>query len=836
MRPALTFLFEYTYSEVVSTPHQSLQRSGAVARRHLLEVHHYDVDLDLRGEETFGSVTTIEVTSTGGSTFLDLKPAAVSSIVLDGAPLDVDLLRQGRMPLDLPAGRHTVRVETTMAFRNDGEGLHLSVDPADGRRYVYGMSFMDAAPSIFACFDQPDLKAPYTFHVTAPPEWTVIGNAPGTQVETGRWELKTTPPLSTYFVTLVAGPYHLIRDEHDGIPLGLSARQSLAKDLEADADELLTLTRASFDEFHRLFGIRYPFGDYHQAFVPEFNAGAMENPGCVTFRDPLIFSSRVTRGQRIQRATTVAHEMAHQWFGNIVTPAWWDDLWLNESFAEYMGNRVTAEVTEFSDASTYNAYARRQWGLTADLRPSTHPVAGNGAVDARAALQDFDGISYTKGSSILKQLNARMGDDVFLAGAVDHFTRHRFGNATMHDLLDSWTRAGATGLDDFSQSWLRTAGPDVLEWDRTGAAVLRTPPSEHPAERTHTLRAAVAREGAWSHETLTLDQLRTPWSVEADAVVLDPYEDTWAATVLDTSTVTALVDLLPRVEDAALRAGVWNSLRTSLHLGRVTPSQALEVVVAGMPGEDYDEAIRSTVPWALRTAALSSDPARAVARIHDSMRRRADSAPNGSTLQLAAFQCLVATSTEEHQLREWLTGALPEGLVLDLDLRWAVLVRLAVLGLISADELDQALAQEPSARSRVEHARARASLPEDQAKSWAWERLTGETRVPNYELEAAGLGLWRSGQESVTQPYVERFFDVVPSLPQVHAGWVLGTAVRAFFPSTACEQETIDRAEALLRDDSLELTVRRNLLDQTFDLSRRLAVREPRSDAAGGAG
>jgi len=263
----------------------------------------------------------------------------------------------------------------------------------------------------------------------------------------------------------VAGPYHVLRDEHDGIPLGLSARASIAADLDKDADELFTLTRQSFDELHRLFGIRYPFGDYHQAFVPEFNAGAMENPGCVTFRDPLVFTSRVTRGVRVARASTLAHEMAHQWFGNLVTPAWWDDLWLNESFAEYMGNRVTADVTEYADAWVNDSYARRQWGLTADQRPSSHPVAGNGAVDASAALQDFDGISYAKGCAILRQINATLGDEVFFRGTIDHFERHRFGNATMHDLFESWERAGASrvGMDmaDFTDNccgpWAPTA-------------------------------------------------------------------------------------------------------------------------------------------------------------------------------------------------------------------------------------------------------------------------------------------------------------------------------------------------------------------------------------------
>jgi len=406
-----------------------LQRREAQHRAALLRVEEYDVTLDLASsEETFGSLTRITLVSQAGETFLDLTPASVRSIHLDGDPIDGDTLRGGRLPLSLTEGRHELVVDAVMPFRNDGEGLHRSVDPADGRHYVYGMSFMDAAPSIFACFDQPDLKAPYTFHVRAPEDWVVVGNAPGTNPEPGVWELERSQPLSTYFVTLVAGPYHLVRDTHDGIALGLSARQSIASDLERDADELFTMTKQCFDEMHRLFDIRYPFGDYHQAFVPEFNAGAMENPGCVTFRDPLVFTSKVTRAVRIQRATTVAHEMAHQWFGNITTPLWWDDLWLNESFAEYIGVRVTADVTEYDDAWVQNSFARRQWGLVADQRPSTHPVAGNGEEDALAALQNFDGISYAKGSSILKQLAARLGDEVFLAGVREGPWNPREGN------------------------------------------------------------------------------------------------------------------------------------------------------------------------------------------------------------------------------------------------------------------------------------------------------------------------------------------------------------------------------------------------------------------------
>src|SRR5512144_1689577 len=320
----------------------SLSLAEALRRAEQLTVTAYDVSLDLdRGEETFNSLTTIRFTARGpADTFVDVKPKALLGASLNGASLDVGRLEDGRLPLRGVDGDSELVVEAVMGYRNDGEGLHRAVDPADGRHYTYAMSFLDAAPSIFTCFDQPDLKAPYTFHVRAPKDWVVVGNGRAEQVEPGQWELATTQPLSTYFVTLVAGPYHVVGHEHDGIALGLECRASLAPHLDRDAEEIFTVTTQCFDEFHRLFGVRYAFGDYHQAFVPEFNAGAMENPGCVTFRDPLVFTSKVTRAERTQRATTIAHEMAHQWFGDLVTPRWWDDLWLNESFAEYMGNRV----------------------------------------------------------------------------------------------------------------------------------------------------------------------------------------------------------------------------------------------------------------------------------------------------------------------------------------------------------------------------------------------------------------------------------------------------------------------------------------------------------------
>ncbi|MDH2415626.1 aminopeptidase N [Nocardioides sp. CER19] len=806
------------------SPHLSLQRAEAEARRALLDVTSYDVTLDLAAEDTtFRSVTRVRFTSRGGATFADLKPAAVASIHLNGSPIDVDLLDRGRLPLDTVAGENELVVDATMRFRNDGEGLHRSVDPADGRHYVYGMSFMDAAPSVFACFDQPDLKAPYTLHVTAPTDWHVFANAAGAQVEPGRWEFEESAPLSTYFVTVVAGPYHLIEDVHDGIPLGLSARASIAADLDKDADEILTVTRQSFDEFHRLFGIRYAFGKYHQAFVPEFNAGAMENPGCVTFRDPLVFTSRVTRGLRIQRATTIAHEMAHQWFGNLVTPVWWDDLWLNESFAEYLGNRVTADVTEYADTWADMSYARRQWGLVADQGPSTHPVAGNGATDAVSALQDFDGISYTKGSAILRQLSSSVGDDVFFRGVVDHFTRHRFGNATLHDLVDAWERAGAGDLAGFAGAWLLTAGPDRLELDRAAGVLRRTPPADHPADRSHSFRVAVASGGSWRTETVQVDGPETAYAPEGDAVLLDPYDDTWAVTIPDPATIAALPSLLPAIEDGHLRAGVWNGLRNAFQNAAVSPADVIDIAVASFPVEDTEDHTRRTRVW-LYSRVLPLAPEGSVERLHDAVLGKLATLPEGSEWQLAGFRAAVATSADPAELRGFLTAP-PAGIEVDRDLRWRVLVRLASLGAIDRPELTAAFDAAPSAEARVELTRALCSLPDATAKEYAWSVFTGETDLPNYDVVAAGAGLWRAGQEELTRPYVDRYFVELPATAKVRSGWVLADAAEAFFPATSISEDTLAKALALADDPELDGPLRRRLTDAADALRRQLAVK-----------
>ncbi|MPZ63480.1 MAG: aminopeptidase N [Propionibacteriales bacterium] len=814
----------------------SLLLEEAVARERILTVDHYRIDLDLTlGEDVFGSTTTIRFRcrEPGSSTFLDLKPHRLQRVLLNGRDVDPATLQDGRLPLTGLEAANELEVWANMAYRNDGEGLHRSVDTADDRVYLYAMSFLDSAPRIFACFDQPDLKAPFAVTVTAPPDWTVVGNGPATPVAPGRWQIAETKPLSTYLVTLVAGPYHSIRSEHDGIPLGLHVKQSLAEHLDREADEILAVTRQSFDELHRLFGIRYPFGEYHQAFVPEFNAGAMENPGCVTLRDQMIYRSAVTRGERVLRACVIAHEMAHQWFGDLVTMRWWDDLWLNESFAEYMGYRVTADATEFENAWADFSFSRKRWGMAADRRSTTHPVAGNGAVDAASALQDFDGISYAKGAASLKQVAAYLGDRVFLDGVRRHLDRHAYGNATWADLRRAWAEFGGDGIYAWAESWLRTTGADTLAASENDGAVVvrRTPPSGSDTQRPHAMRVgAVSPDGDVRETSVVIDRyearVELPDRTTHPYLLLDVRDDTWAKVRMDDTTLAGLPMLLPRLRDPVVRAGAWNSLTYAVEDAELDPVRMLDVLEAALPHEVEDIAVTSMLGWTtqdLRGRYLPVGSA-ATTRIERLAHACLENAEPGSAAQLAAGRAVVATSGDPTMLRSWLDGGAPAGLPIDVDMRWALVLRLARLGAVDEDAIAAEQERDGSDAGVVHAARCRAALPSADAKAKAWDLIFNDDKASNYLVYAACEGFWSPEQSGLTEPYVLRYFREVPAMAELRSGIVVMMAARRAFPAYAVDEHTVERAEETLSGD-LKPVLRRTISDCTDDLRRALAVR-----------
>ncbi|MEV6891853.1 aminopeptidase N [Kribbella sp. NPDC051137] len=816
----------------------SLTVDGARARAAALSVQSYDVDLDLtQGERTFGSTTTIRFTATEPTSWVDVKPDALTSVTLNGSAVDVAGLNDGRLELTGLQDENELVVVATMAYSHDGEGLHRAVDAADGLAYTYAMSFLDAGPRIFACFDQPDLKAPYRLKVTAPEEWIVLGNGAATQVSPGRWELAETKPLSTYFVTVVAGPYHQVTDAHDGINLSVVSRQSLKDALDREAADIFEVTKQSFDEYHRMFGYRYPFGEYHQAFVPEFNAGAMENPGCVTFRDQMVFRSAVTDGERSQRARTIVHEMAHQWFGDTVTMKWWNDLWLNESFAEYMAHRVSTAATRYSDNWIDFAYMRKWWGLQADQRSSTHPVAADAVKDAASSLDDFDGISYAKGAATLKQLAAYLGDDVFLAGVNAHIAAHEFGNATFADLVGKWTEAGATGLDDWAQAWLRTPGLDTLTVVRTadGIKLHRKAPEAYPARRPHKL--AVAGYDADGRRTdvdvlVDADEVDVDLDPSVAVVIPDAGDDSWAKIRLDADSLANLTALLPKIDDGVTRAVVLNSVRDSVADAELDPKAGFDVVLGMLPTETSDIAVGTLLNWSishLLGVYLPYEPYRG--QLADVLRTRLETVEAGTSVQLSLTRGFVRFTDDVDRLKGWLAGdGVPDGVTMDADLRWLVTLQLARLGAIGEPEIDAELRRDSSSEGVVHATRCRAALPTAEAKERAWAQIITDADLPNYELYAACEGFWHPAQAELTAPYVDRYFAEIAGTEKLRSGWVVASSAKLAFPRYAIEQRVVDLAGGLIADESVAAGIRRSVADSADDLKRALSVRSAYGD------
>ncbi|WP_374968137.1 aminopeptidase N [Terrabacter sp. BE26] len=825
---------------------RSLTLAEARERSSLITVTSYAVELDLdQGPDVFGSRTVLRFgcTTPGAGSWVDLKAHSVESIVLNGESLDPAQLADGRVALPDLAADNELAVVATMAYSHDGQGLHRATDPADGQDYVYGHLFLDAAPSVFACFDQPDLKAPYDVTVHAPEDWTVVGNGAATRAADGTWTLATTRPLATYFMTVCAGPYVSVRDEHDGIPLGIHARASLREPLERHAAELFDVTKRSFDYFHGLFGIRYPFGEYHQVFVPEFNAGAMENPGCVTFRDQYLYRGAATRDELLTRANTVSHEMSHMWFGDLVTMQWWDDLWLNESFAEYMSHRCLVEATDYTDAWVDSSIVRKVWGYGAERSPSTHPVAGVEALDAQSALQNFDGISYAKGAAALRQLIAYVGDDRFIAGVRAYLTDKSFGNGTLADFLRAIEASSGKDLEAWSRAWLLTADRDTIsvEIDEQNgvverAQVLRESPADRPADRPHTFDVAGWTDGCElgrvsttvTGPVTTLPELEgTP---EPAVLVPNASDLTWARVRLSDSTVAALPAQLPQIPDEQARAVVWSALIDGVHGASVSPDAFLDVFDAAWPQETNSSILTRVAAYAEHRIVPYFVPRpeqdAATARLNRAAAGLLEGAEPGTTESLAAARLVAGTSDDEALLRAWADGeGLPAGLEDDGDFRWIVVRNLAARGLIGVDEVDAFRAKDDTLQGGLNALMCRASLPDPEAKAWAWRQLTGREGRSNYEMVHLARGLWVAPDDALVADYVPRYFTDVPAM----AGWVgedaLSRVVLVAFPRVFTEETARLSAKTIARED-LTPAVHRSLVDADAELREALASRQ----------
>jgi aminopeptidase N len=838
-------------------PMPVLTRDEAQTRARLIEVHGYTVDLDLtRGPDTFDSRTAIRFTArTAGDTFVELKPAELRSATLDGRPLDPAALDGNRLALTgLTEGEHELRVDTAMRYSHTGEGMHRFTDPTDGETYVYTQLFLDDIQRVFAAFDQPDLKAVFDLTVTAPEGWTVLANSVTEHLGEGKWQAATTPPLSTYLVAVAAGPWHSVRTEHRGLPFGLHCRRSLAPHLDADADELLDVTRACFDRYHEKFAEPYPFDSYDQAFVPEFNAGAMENPGLVTFRDEFVYRSAVTDTERQTRAMVIAHEMAHMWFGDLVTLQWWDDIWLNESFAEYMGYQTLTEATRYTDTWVDFGVARKAWGYDADQRPSTHPVAPEAVEDTAAALLNFDGISYAKGASALRQLVAWLGEKDFLAGINTHFARHRFGNANLADFIDSLASGTDRDVHAWADAWLRTTGVDTL------TAAVRTDdtawhldlghrgsPGASSATRPHHIavglydhdpadpRHLVLRDRVSHDIPVTGNTGLSQNAARPALVVLNDGDLTYAKIRLDEDSLATALSHLSGVPEPLTRAVLWNALGDMVRDGDLPPATYLRAAETHLPAETDLALVQGVLAFAHHQIAdRYSTPEERPAALHtitalcESIIRRTEDGEQPG-LRLTAVRHLVDAAQHADVIRGWYdSGSVPGGPELDPELRWRILGRMSVLGAVDDAVIEAELAHDPSATGQEGAARCRASLPDPQAKAAAWDALftdDPERELSNYLFTATAQGFWQPEQTDLLRGYVARYFADAVALSERRGPALATAAGRYAFPVTAVDPETLALGQACLAGADVPPSLHRKLVDQLDDLTRALRVR-----------
>ncbi|GGM18402.1 aminopeptidase N [Micromonospora yangpuensis] len=841
---------------------RNLTQVEATERARLLDVTGYDISLDLSTAvlatqgRTFRSVTEVRFrcAEPGAGTFIEVAAESVHSATLNGAPVELaDWSAERGLTLTGLAAENVLVVEADFAYSNSGQGLHRTVDPVDGETYLYSQFETADAQRVYACFDQPDLKSVYTWHATVPAHWRVISNMPVAAEEpagddTRTVHFATSARMSTYITALCAGPYHEVRYTHDGIDLGYFCRASMAEHL--DADELNLITTQGFDFFHEQFGVRYPLPKYDQIWVPDFNAGAMENFGCVTHAEShYIFRSQVTDFEYEQRANTVLHELAHMWFGNLVTMRWWNDLWLNESFAEWASHWCNTHATRFTDAWTTFLSLRKNWGYRQDQLSSTHPVYTE-MPDLEAVEVNFDGITYAKGASVLKQLVAYVGIEPFLAGLRSYFGKHAWGNATFDDLLTELESASGRELRKFAAQWLETAQVNTLRPEVTvgpdgtyqQVVVRQEAPAEHPTLRTHRIgvglydltdgrlvrRELVEVDVAGERTELTALHGRPA----ADVLLLNDEDLSYTKLRLDEASMATVVQHIAGFESSLARALCWAAAWDMVRDAELAARDYVALVVAGLPAETDINLVTATLRQATSALTFYADPEWAPTGWADLSRAAkatlAGTEP-GSGFQLAWARGYASTARSAEDLatlRGWLDGTgAPQGLTIDTELRWSLLGALVANGAAGVAEIEAELARDRTASGEREAAYVHALVPTAENKAAVWALLTGAQALPNWRHRALLQGFSHPVQVELVTPYRERYFAVVAQVWATLDSEPAQEFTQLAYPAYLVEEETVAATDEWLAGAGHPAPLRRLVAEGRDGVLRALQAR-----------
>ncbi|MCV7376635.1 aminopeptidase N [Mycolicibacterium arabiense] len=858
----------------------NLTRDQAAERAALVTVDAYRIDLDLTdgaggpGERTFRSTTTVEFSALAGAdTVIDIAADTIHRATLNGVDVDVSGYDESTgVPLVGLAERNVVVVEADCLYSNTGEGLHRFVDPVDDEVYLYSQFETADAKRMFACFDQPDLKATFDVTVTAPTHWQVISNgatvsatgaAPAaTSGSAAVHTFATTPRMSTYLVALIAGPYarwdDVYTDEHGDIPLGIFCRASLSEFM--DHERLFTETKQGFGFYHRNFGVPYAFGKYDQLFVPEFNAGAMENAGAVTFLEDYVFRSKVTRYSYERRAETVLHEMAHMWFGDLVTMTWWDDLWLNESFATFASVLCQAEATEYAQAWTTFANVEKSWAYRQDQLPSTHPVAAD-IPDLHAVEVNFDGITYAKGASVLKQLVAYVGLEAFLAGLRDYFRDHAFANATFGDLLGALEKSSGRDLSHWGRQWLKTTGLNTLradfDVDADGAftrfAVSQSGAAPGAGEtRVHRLAVGIYDDdGSGKLVRVHREEL----DVEGDStdvpalqgvsrgklILVNDDDLTYCSLRLDPDSLHTVLNRIADIAEPLPRTLAWSAAWEMTRDAEMKARDFVALVMAGVHAETEVGVAQRLLLQAQTALGSYADPVWAAENgwpaFGDRLLDLAGESAPGSDHQLAFVNALCASVLSRNHVavlstlldNEPAAVNLP-GLVIDTDLRWRIVTALAASGDIDADGTDTPLIDaearlDPTAAGKRNAAAAAAARPQAAVKEAAWQQVVEDDTLANITTRSIVGGFARPGQGDLLAPFTAKYFEAISGVWERRSSEVAQTVVIGLYPSWDVSQAGLDAADRFLADPDVPPALRRLVLEGRAGVERSLRAR-----------
>lgn len=838
---------------------ENLTRIEAQERALLVAVDSYDVTLDLTtGPETFGSTTTVKFAAkAGASTFIDAITRTVHSITLNGVELDPAIVSDGiRIQLDKLRAENELVVVADAVYTNTGEGLHRFVDPVDNEVYLYTQFEVPDSRRVFAVFEQPDLKATFTFTITAPGEWEVVSNSPTPEpTDAGNgaktWVFEPTHVISSYLTALVAGPYAVVRSEltsSDGrvIPLGIFSRKSLSEYL--DDDYIFEKTRQGFAYYEEKFDFPYPFAKYDQLFVPEFNAGAMENAGAVTFTETYIFRSKVTDAIKERRVVTILHELAHMWFGDLVTMKWWNDLWLNESFAEWASTIATAEATEWHGAWTTFAAMEKSWAYKQDQLPSTHPVVAT-INDLEDVLVNFDGITYAKGGSVLKQLVAWVGIDAFFAGVASYFKKHQWGNTELRDLLVELEASSGRDLTEWAKLWLETAGVNTLRPEIsvdesgtiTGFAVLQSAAADYPTIRPHRLAIGLYnRQGGKlvrEHRVeLDVDGERTDVAAlvglaRPALVLLNDDDLAYAKIRLDDASLAVAIENLAAIESPLARSLVWGSVWDSTRDAEISARSWVRLVLSNIATETESTTLRTVLGQLVLTATQYVAEAHrqaTVTEVGDALWSLAQKAEAGSDAQFQFVKYFASVATTDTQLAAIdalidETAPLP-GLDIDTDLGWELLIALVAGGKAGAAEIDAALASDNTATGAQAAAHARASIPTAGGKQAAWSSLVDVDTAPNTIVRTTALGFLRVNDNALLEPFIAKYFAMLQSRWASRSYSIAEKLITGLYPAPLANQKLVDATRAWLDANPEPPALRRLVVENLAGVERALAV------------